>query len=220
MIWLLLIFVFHLCSYLFSKVPIFLKVSGLKHHNILRRKHKWKMKISGNGVHSPSDQHVVSHSEAGGAGLSAASCWLGLGAVLISPVHFPVDVPGTTRLLSEWGSPKRWGAWTPGIISKQRVQLLTQHWPWSVPAAGHSIQFTFSALLRIVWVANGKDVVSECKDFDNIVRTIEIHTGNYNARHNVENPTTDVQSGGWNKAVWGSGFGVTQAWDTRCHQCE
>ena len=37
----------HLCSYLFSKVPIFLKVSGLKHHNILRRKHKWKMKNSG-----------------------------------------------------------------------------------------------------------------------------------------------------------------------------
>lgn len=37
----------HLCSYLFSKLPVFLKVSGLKYHNILRRKHLWKMKISG-----------------------------------------------------------------------------------------------------------------------------------------------------------------------------
>ena len=63
-------------------------------------------------------------------------------------------------------------------------------------------------------MADGKDVVSECKDFDNIVRTTEIHTGNYNARPSVENPTTDAQSEGWNKAVWGSGSGVTQAWDT------
>lgn len=69
-------------------------------------------------------------------------------------------------------------------------------------------------------MADGKDVVSECKDFDNIVRTTEIHTGNYNARPSVENPTTDAQSEGWNKAVWGSGSGVTQAWDTHCHQCD
>lgn len=62
-------------------------------------------------------------------------------------------------------------------------------------------------------MVGGKDTVPACKDFDNIVRKIEIYTGNYNTRHKVENPTMDIQSEEWNKAVWGSGFGVTQAWD-------
>ena len=210
----------HLCSYLFSKLPIFLKVSGLKYHNILRRKHKRKMKISGKWSSFPiwttcgpsfrcwrcRSVHGILLTGAGGSPR--------LSSTLASGHSRDYQVVVRVRKHTKMGG---LGSW---VTSNQRVQLLTQHWPWSVPAAGHSTQFTSSALLSIAWMAHGKDVDSECKDFDNIVRTIEIHTGNYNARHNVENPTTDVQSEGWNKAVWGSGFGVTQAWDTRCHQCD
>lgn len=67
------------------------------------------------------------------------------------------------------GSTQRWGGMDPGIISKQRVQLLTQHWPWKCSCSRSQPNSPHSLTQCIAWMADGKDVVSECKDFDNIV---------------------------------------------------
>ena len=164
----------HLCSYLFSKLPIFLKVSGLKYHNILRRNHKWKMKISGKWC-SSRIWRMCGQSfrcwrcrSVRGILLTGARGSPRLSGTLASGHSRDYRVVVRVRKHTKMGGMDSWGH----LQSESTTP--DPHWPWSVPAAGHSTQFTSSALLSIAWMADGKDVVSECKDFDNIVRTIEI----------------------------------------------